>query len=132
MNWIKHNKVLFAIILIVILIIIIYLINSSYNKKQGIQPKVQSWPLKLGSSGAEVLNLQKYLNWKNNCGLKEDGQYGLETQNCVQDIYGVTEVDQTSYNQFDNELNQYLASNILANASMSINDTLSALGWKVV
>lgn len=65
--------------------------------KKSTQP-VSKWPLKLGSSGLEVKDVQNYLNYYNNCNLKVDGIFGLSTEKCVKDVFNVSQIDQNSYN----------------------------------
>lgn len=46
--------------------------------------------LKKGSKGSEVKNLQKFLNWYGNYGLKVDGDFGTNTGNAVEKFQKAT------------------------------------------
>lgn len=74
--------------------------NANTNTNTVNSPNV--FPLHMGSKGAEVKKLQDYLLSKNaNCLPKyhDDGDWGSETQACVQSVLNVNEVSQGLYNQ---------------------------------
>ncbi len=126
-----HKSYMFWIIVaIVILVVILLVYNSKKKSKTNSTTQVASvFPLKLGSHGVEVLQVQKYFNTNNNCGLKEDGFMGQDTVNCVHDIWNVTEIDGNTYQ------NRILADNTI-NSSLSLaeqaNQTITGLfsGWR--
>ena len=127
-----HKSYTFWIIVAIVIIVIIALIYSSKSKSKTTSANTQVasvFPLKLGSHGAEVLQVQKYFNTNNNCGLKEDGFMGQDTVNCVSDIWKVTEIDGNTYQ------NRILADNTI-NSTLSLaeqaNQTLTGLfsGWR--
>lgn len=125
----------FWIIVSIVIIIVLLVIYNNYSKSINTSSTKTSpavlFPLKLGSTGLEVLNVQKYLNQNNNCGLKEDGIMGQDTVDCLNDILNVTEVDQNSYqNIILKNVDTQAISNALNDFTTGLAQDLS--GWKKV
>lgn len=60
-----------------------------------------TFPLKKGSSGTEVKNLQKFLNWSNDTyNLSEDGVFGNHTEAAVQQETNGSEISKQYYDSF--------------------------------
>ncbi len=79
-----RKKIIIAIIVIGALALITWFIYK--NKKEVITKEElpsTSFPLKMGSSGKEVENLQNYLNDKYGAGLEVDGMWGWKTDSAV-------------------------------------------------
>lgn len=60
--------------------------------------KQSTFPLKFGSEGAEVENLQRFLNERSNAGLTVDGVFGNKTQTATQQYLGTLQVTESYYN----------------------------------
>lgn len=58
--------------------------NTSQNSLKSYSGTFPKGTLKKGSKGNEVKNLQKFLNWYGNYGLKVDGEFGTDTGNAVE------------------------------------------------
>ena len=50
--------------------------------------------MKKGDKGTRVKNLQKYLNWYGNYGLKVDGKYGTKTVKAVKKFQKANKIKQ--------------------------------------
>lgn len=58
-----------------------------------------TFPLKYGSTGKEVSNLQAYLNTANTAGIGVDGIWGPETEAAVKKYLGRTEISKELYDE---------------------------------
>ena len=94
----KKNWVLILIVLVVLTLVMI-----TINKKRSeavVTAGAPSgvFPLTEGSSGTEVMNLQKYLNTKGET-LVVDGKFGPLTRAAVQRVFGRMLIGQKEYEE---------------------------------
>lgn len=65
-----------------------------------------NFPLKKGSKGPRVKNLQKFLNWKG-YNLTVDGYFGEKTAAALLNANNMTKVEQSYYDEWMNLMEQY-------------------------
>jgi hypothetical protein len=95
-----RNRIIALAVIAFVVAIALYLIFKKPKSKtlvEGIVADEITFPLKFGSSGTGVRNVQKYLNEKFKAGLKVDGDWGpataasvmlhLKRDNISKDIY---------------------------------------------
>jgi hypothetical protein len=114
----KQTKkyLIIAAILIVIAVIAYFVFFKKKKTKiaeetESEKPKASTFPLKKGSKGNEVLNLQKFLNFQTKppmAPISEDGIFGEETETRLFQIQKTKEMPQMAYYSL---VGKYLKSN---------------------
>ncbi len=104
----KKQTMQLGLIFLAMIFIIVFL-NKYFKKKlpmntegdptTGLPEEINTtaFPLKLGSSGQEVKNLQMVLNQTRNTALAEDGSFGNATLTALQTHFGANEVSEVDY-----------------------------------
>ncbi len=99
----NKKKVIIIVIVVAVLALATWLIYRKLQKPKPAEeiPGSASFPLKLGSKGAEVLALQKYLNDKYSAGLEADGIWGTNTDSAVQTYLMRDNVSEAAYTKWN-------------------------------
>ena len=74
--------------------------NTPAGSSQVINSGTDEFPLKVGSKGLKVKQLQAGLNLKNNAKLDVDGKFGSKTQSALKKYYGITSLSQYDYDKY--------------------------------
>lgn len=131
----KPAKIIIGIVITIILIAVGYFLYKKFAKPVPVpesdidtQGKKISWsddefPIKKGSSGNRVKQLQAGLNILNNENLALDGKFGDKTLAALNEHYKVTQLSEAAYNTYIkpnlNKIDEYIASKHPANAKTS-------------
>lgn len=99
----NRNKIIISIVAILVIGLALWLILRKPKVKE-VQPPSGNpivFPMKKGSTGKGVEQLQRYLNQKYSAGLRVDGDWGDKTETAVQTYLKRDNISEEVYNKWN-------------------------------
>jgi peptidoglycan hydrolase-like protein with peptidoglycan-binding domain len=99
----KKRKIIIVIVSIVVIATILYFVLKKKDTPSSEVPATNpsAFPLKKGSTGPEVIQVQKYLNQKYSAGLAVDGIWGPKTNAAVTNFLQRDNISSDVYDKWE-------------------------------